>query len=424
MTRILYDTTYCFRGQTGIPGDARSVARILQNLNSNTSFLLKPKTLTKSEIRGNLNQSRLVGDAIRLNSGPRIFPSFFYKSFDLIMSFLDLNQIRISPVNENFRNTIKDLLQIENKSRPSIFLTSKSINRIWARVLLRKPYRLNTKEFDIFIQQHVDPIRVSRNTTHIVRLHDILPITKPEFFNHQAVEIFSKGLNKLLRNNEIVWLMDSEKAATEFKEIFGKNRRVHVIPCAINNNILQQKEVFKKGKQIVCLGTVEPRKRINIAIEAFDLFTTKTGNPENWQLVIAGSKGWQADELYEKLNKGKFSSNIRYVENPSQNEVIQLLGNSAISISGSAAEGFGLPPLEALAMGCRVIASDIDQHKETMKNYAIYFNGTSSDLSMKLIEAINDFESNVKPLQGLKFVIDNYGEARISELWSDFLQTF
>lgn len=420
--RILYDTSYCYKGLTGIPSDARSLSRILVSGFENTSLLIRPKTSSRFSIKKITTQSELIGDALRIESGQKSIPPIMTKICDVILASLSVRKIRFAKVNNSFQNTLAASLASKNSSDINFLITNKSVNRTWARLILRRPYKLSTSGYDFFIQQHVEPIRISRGTKQVVRLHDILPITHPEYFNYDAVKLFNLGLKALLRNKEIYWVMDSHQAAEEFKHIFGKHLKVWVIPCAIDNKYVQSSNEIKKVKKILSLCTIEPRKNVDLIINAFEKFQELKPNSKDWELVIAGGKGWQTDSLYKRLVDGKLPKNVTFIEKPSDDEVFKLLGESAIFISASFAEGFGLPPLEALAMNCKILASDIPQHRETLQNYASYFKHNLQELADLLVLSTGQKDISEKNFPGSVYVKENFSEENLKIQWLDFLK--
>jgi len=79
-----------------------------------------------------------------------------------------------------------------------------------------------------------------------------------------------------------------------------------------------------------------------------------------------------------------------------QNDLVNILSSSSIFVFPSFAEGFGLPPIEAMKSGVPVIVSDIDVHREICSDAAIYFNpNLSLDLANKIDSIFNDYDLNM-----------------------------
>ena len=96
---------------------------------------------------------------------------------------------------------------------------------------------------------------------------------------------------------------------------------------------------------------------------------------------------------------------------------------SKILASASYAEGFGLPPLEALAMGMSVVATSIPQHRETMGDFAAYFDSEQGLLEQLTIIVNNDSNfDHKKQLERRNFVMSKYSENRITKQWIEILK--
>jgi len=115
---------------------------------------------------------------------------------------------------------------------------------------------------------------------------------------------------------------------------------------------------------LLFVGTVEPRKNLTTLLHAFEAILRTRQQP--LQLVIAGRRGWLVDDLFDSL---KHSPNANQIVLPGylpDEDLCALYSSCAAFIYPSIYEGFGLPPLEAMACGAPVIASNIPAIKEVM----------------------------------------------------------
>lgn len=385
---ILYELTYATRGNSGIPRDALAVAKILQaDPNFHTDFLLNPKGLT---YRGKLVPKKVqwisvdLGNALRAESGRSVLPRMLQIPLMAFQSTSLFRALVPFPIGKSLRDDTFRHLKMSQKGAingitddSKIFLIPLSYAARFARPGFLRPFKIQKNDVDIFIQQQVDPISVPKSAIHIVRLHDYLPITHPQYFDDMGVKVFSKSLRIALKGHKKIWVMDSQASAKGFKEFFGAELDVRVIPCAV---MLADKEfeTVAKRKQILVLNTIEPRKRVMLAIEGFKRAKIKGLLDHDWRLVIAGGEGWQEGNLVSKLRKHGFGHDVVFSESPTDFEVKTMLAESQIILSTSAAEGFGLPPLEGMAFGCVPVISDIPQHRETVGEHGFYFEGSKA----------------------------------------------
>jgi glycosyltransferase involved in cell wall biosynthesis len=104
-------------------------------------------------------------------------------------------------------------------------------------------------------------------------------------------------------------------------------------------------------------------------------------------LVIAGRKGWLVDDLFTAHKRSAAAERIVFTGYLSDEELGALYSSCAVFIYPSIYEGFGLPPLEAMACGAPVIASDISSIKEVVGKAARLVSPSSKD---ELARAINE----------------------------------
>ena len=430
MRRILYDLTYAGRGNSGIPRDTRSLATILGKLNeTETSFVTSPSKFANLHSKrinlGILSFSNYISAYFmkRQSFGIKQFRSIV---FMLVQAFSPFGKVRLNKVPEFLEHNVLTKLNLENAlASNTYFFMDLSYSARFLRPTWYPLHKLNTKKYDFYIQQHIDPIRISKKTTHIVRLHDILPVTYPIFFSNTAVKVFTTSLKKLLKNKEIVWVMDTKASADEFRQYFGVERKVEVIPCVVFSENGRKNSINKSLiNTFLNVNTIEPRKNISLLIEAFLSALDKGQIEKSTILKVVGTYGWQEDELILKLRKGSFGKNIIFIESPNDSELKRLYSESQFILSASSAEGFGLPPLEGMSYGCIPIISDIPQHRETIGENGIYFQLNPESLMTAMEEAVKISSESMLQIQEnvINYVKNNFSQDAIANQWNELLK--
>ena len=431
--KILYEVTYATRGQSGIPRDTNTLAKILLNAEGvDADFVFNPRSYTKRKnpkTSGLQWSSNELGDTLRKDSGRSAIPPIFVTLLILLQS-LSLRRIVAkikldSMQKANVFNFLHLGISPKKLIDSNVFLLSISYIARFTRPRFLKPFRVRTENYPLFIQQQVDPIQVDKKTTHIVRLHDFLPISHPQYFDQNGVKVFSKSLRVMLSGRQKVWVMDSESTAEEFKNYFGVQLDVRVIPCVVEVSRSHDGEARKKKNQVCMVNTIEPRKRVGLAIAGFREAKDTGKIPEDWKLFIVGNEGWQETTLAANLRKQIFGKDIIFREGVPDFELEKIYSESKIVLSTSAAEGFGLPPLEGMAYGCLPVVSDIPQHRETVKDLGLYFGGDSPEkVAEKLGEAHKILTENSKDIANImiKHVHTNYSQDVIGKRWLDLLR--
>lgn len=429
--KILYEITYATRGQSGIPRDTKALAKIMVETEKiQTDFLLNPRSYTRRR-KQTSNDSQWIsnelGAALRSEPGRSGIPPIFISALTLLQSLSLRRAVAMLKVDATTSVNIFKFLQLDNtaqkSTKSSFFLLSISYLARFARPRFLKPFRILTNSYQVFIQQQVDPIQVDKKTTHIVRLHDLLPISHPQYFDKIGVAVFTKSLRIMLSGNKKIWVMDSESTAQDFKRYFGKHLDVRVIPCVVETKRIGNTHTQKKN-QVCMVNSVEPRKRISLAIAGFRQAKESEIISQDWNLVIVGNQGWQEDGLLADLRKQSFGNDIIFKEGAQDFELEKIYSESRILLSITAAEGFGLPPLEGMAYGCIPVVSDIPQHRETVQHLGVYFEGDDPHkVAEKLGEALGMLDQNEIELSNklINHVQANYSQEVIGQKWLDLL---
>lgn len=435
MYKIAYDGTYMLKGYSGIPTDAKSTLKSLHRSNPellDVYFFDYYKANRKSQDKVTKNKN-LKLSKVQIAKRILLRVIFILPFSSQIFNAAIRTVLRVKRVLGIFRREIGVCKLVDCPEVLDNFIPDKRINyystfktsleRFLPVKILGKSLRLDTSSYDYFVQQQIDPISINRETQHIVRLHDILPVTHPHLFTRKGISAFKTGLNLLLKDNEIVWVMDTFASASEFIELFGENRKVEVIPCVVGDKFAVPK-VLNKEKIFLMVNTIEPRKNVGRVIDAFLALTESQKIDGDWKLIIAGHPGWKSMNLVKDLKAGKFGGRVIFHESPNDTEISSLYERAKFVISASEAEGFGLPPLEGMKFGCIPIVSDIPQHRETIGEFGLYFSADVASLIACMLKSV-EFDPEICDkwvFSNRQSVEQKYSLDEISKLWIDLLR--
>jgi len=185
--------------------------------------------------------------------------------------------------------------------------------------------------------------------------------------------------------------------------------KIKVVPCAayegvINTTRASFDEVKKKyllpNKYIMSLSTLEPRKNIIILLQAFVNIMDKV----DYDLVLVGRNGWKMNNVLKKYNA---QSRIKITGFVKDEHVSQIYKNAMCFVFPSLYEGFGIPPVEALALGIPVIASDAASIPEVLMGQAVYFRNNSIGELEEILRTLNNTVDNM-PKELNKYQKENY----------------
>lgn len=127
---------------------------------------------------------------------------------------------------------------------------------------------------------------------------------------------------------------------------------------------------------VLFVGTLEPRKNIVGLIEAYRLLAADwpRGAGELPALVIAGAKGWYYQDVYQTVERAGLMDRVFFPGYVPADELPYLYNAATLFVYPSLYEGFGLPPLEAMACGTPVVTSDRSSLPEVVGDAGVLVN--------------------------------------------------
>jgi alpha-1,3-rhamnosyl/mannosyltransferase len=220
------------------------------------------------------------------------------------------------------------------------------------------------------------------NLPTVITVHDLSWIKFPEVHPPSRVKEMNRFFERGIKKAKYI-ITDAEFIRQEFIQHFNYPAdRVTAIPLGVNESFFAYsrdetgatliKNDLKHGNYILAVGTLEPRKNLSVAIDAFLLLPKELR--QQYPLVIAGSKGWLLGGLEKKIDSLIKSGEIKLIGYVRQDELPHIIAGALTLVFPSIYEGFGLPPLEAMACGVPVIASNSSSIPEVVGNTGILLN--------------------------------------------------
>lgn len=210
---------------------------------------------------------------------------------------------------------------------------------------------------EVFFAPHLNFMALSKNCQKILTIHDLSFLRYPEFFSHKK-NFWHKMVNvKKLVNEFDVIVAVSEHTKKDLMELLHVPiEKIRVIHSGIDEmffeeakNINEVKNKYQLPDQyILSLGNIEPRKNLLGILKIYESFRDNNKN-FNHQLVIAGAWGWKYQEFKKALNKSVYKNDIKILGYVDRADKPALYNLAAIFLYPSFYEGFGFPPLEAMA---------------------------------------------------------------------------
>ena len=245
----------------------------------------------------------------------------------------------------------------------------------------------------------ISPFFLNRKVKKVLTIHDLTPILFPEMHTRDTVRTWNSTL-KLIKNRTDIIISDSWNTKKDCVELLNiPEESIKVIPLAADEiyKPLRNKELMKEELKnryninfpfILFVGTLEKRKNVPLLIKAFNEFKKYESNHK---LVIVGGKGWKYTEIFDLIENLKLKDDVIFTDYVPDNDLVKFYNNADVFVYPSLYEGFGLPPLEAMACGCPVITSNISSLPEVVGDAGIMID--PNDVN-NLTEAMYEILSN------------------------------
>ncbi len=233
------------------------------------------------------------------------------------------------------------------------------------------------QEFDLYYEPNFIPIMGIKARKKVVTVHDLSFKLHPYWFPTEENKAFNKRFDRALSSIDH-FITVSHYVKDEMIASLGLDeRQVSVVYNGYNKNIFKvyqadiiRNTLIKFGidrPYILYIGTLEPRKNIISLLKAYKELPLYMRN--EYKLVLAGANGWLNGEVYDYAEGVLIDSTI-FTGYVSDYEVAHLMNGASVFVYPSFYEGFGLPPLEAMACGTPVIVSDTSSMLELYADVA------------------------------------------------------
>lgn len=252
----------------------------------------------------------------------------------------------------------------------------------WHRLRLPLFAELFTGGVDLFHSPDFTLPPVWRART-LVTVHDLSFLRVPDCFPDGLLRYLETAVPRAVRRADHV-IADSHCTRRDLMELLDTPAaKITVIRCGVEPRFRPMTTetdherlaaVHRKydlpERFILSVGTVQPRKNLGRLIEAFLMFHARCP-AHNWGLVIAGGKGWLYEGIFERVRALGLEGRVHFLGFVDDADLPALYNLATLFAFPSLYEGFGLPPLEAMACGVPVVCSDTSSLPEVVGDAAL-----------------------------------------------------
>ncbi len=263
------------------------------------------------------------------------------------------------------------------RATPSRLMPGAILQRLW-RTVGFPPFDLLSGPADVFHFTNFlrPPLRRGRS---VVTIFDMSFERFPQFAEAKNLRNLHRGIRQTAAKADAI-ITISDFSANEIAELLPESRgKLFPIPLGISPDFAPASEEAvaqlraKTGLErpyILAVGTIEPRKNLKFLVDVFEQMAGDSAL-EDLDLVIAGMPGWRCDDIIARFADSPRASRIHYMKYVPDGSLATLYTGAAVLAVPSHYEGFGFPPLEAMACGTPVVSSAGGSLPEVLGDAAI-----------------------------------------------------
>jgi glycosyltransferase involved in cell wall biosynthesis len=259
------------------------------------------------------------------------------------------------------------------------------------------PWTLARARADVFHEPHYVLPPLAR-TPSVVTIHDCIHLRFPQYLPARGALAYARTQMGLAARRSTRILTVSEASKRDILEFFDvAPEKVTVIHNAIDDRfaVAPPEEAVRRvreryqleGRFALYVGNVKPHKNVERLIDAFHLVRQQPGL-EDLRLVVIGDELSKYASLRRAVHRYNLHKYVRFLGFLPDDLLAIVYRLAAVFVFPSLYEGFGLPPLEAMASGTPVVTSNVSSLPEVTGDAALLVDPTRPDAIAHAIERI------------------------------------
>ena len=295
--------------------------------------------------------------------------------------------LKLHPVSASTNGTLKEIEALKSRTGLQVLPWGRKTTPL-AWMFFNFPFLENgiSNQVDIVHALSLG-YKVATRKPYVVTIHDIGPLTHPQFFTKKD-QWFMKGSLKQAVKKAAAMICVSQATADAVEEFALANynqsvkESLHVVHEGVDFiffmffKVAEIKdfhlvESLLNTPFVLTVGQISPRKNLQTVLEAFSKLKDEL---PNLQLITVGGNGWDNDKVKEQVNELGLENRVHFLGYVSDELLRFLYRKAVVFVYPSLFEGFGLTVLEAMASGCPVITSNTSSLPEIAGDAAILIN--------------------------------------------------
>jgi glycosyltransferase involved in cell wall biosynthesis len=275
---------------------------------------------------------------------------------------------------------IADLRQIcatyPNVRRVPIPLSPRRLTQLWQRLRVPLPVELFTGRLDLL--HAPDFVLPPTHARTLVTIHDLSFLIHPECAEPSMVRYLTDAVPRGLRRANVI-LADSQATRNDLARLLPINpAHVELVYPGVGPRFCPmpaeaiapvRRRLGLPDNFVLFVSTLEPRKNLVRLLEAFAQVVQT--DSFNLHLVIAGRRGWLYEDIFAAIDRLQLHERVQLLDYVDDKDLPALYNLAAAFVYPSIYEGFGIPPLEALACGTPTVTADNSSLPEVVADAAV-----------------------------------------------------
>jgi glycosyltransferase involved in cell wall biosynthesis len=317
----------------------------------------------------------------------------------LVRALLDLDSInRYTLFANSLRRPFAEIGDLRRKPNVSVRrwrVPGPWLHRAWQH-LAWPPIESLAGKCDVF-HAPATIIPPRRRVPLVVTLHDCYFMRHPERCHPLGGQYMRRTVPERIRSASAV-LCDSEFTRREALELLDLDpSRARVVPLGVDHELFRpvldeaRRDVVRRAWNlpfdfILTVSTLEPRKNVEGALRAMAALRDIMKDPP--PLICVGAEGFQTDEIHRLVAELNLFNHVVFLGYVPEEDLPAIYSQALLVVLPSHYEGFGLPLVEAMACAAPVLASDIECHRETGGDAALYVDARNPHRMAEAMRAI------------------------------------